>query len=527
MRLPFLLITITLCVNSISAQDIEVKKFEPMVKDQTAALNPRKDINGIVCGLVKVQLKEPGAEFEGNVMGDVQFTGNEYLVYLPNGTKRLGIKHPDYLPTTIVFADYGTKKIASSTTYELKVKTNKKQAKVDNSKKGMAVFNIKPSNAMLLIDGQIADGSGGAYTLSLPYGTHYYTVKLKDFSINNQMFLVSHDIRTINVDLTHYFAWINISSSTNDADIFINNSLMSSGSWEGYLPPSAYMIELRKDGYHSLSKTINLYESDSLFLNLPEMNVIGGKLRVKYLPNSSSVYVDGKYIGKTPLEYDGISEGSHRVEISCENYESHTDEIIMLVDQTQLLEGQLQLTDIGYLLTRANEGDVECQWRLGNIYWGNDRGGFTRKDLPYAPNHPCPRLEQDLDKAILWLEKVAATKYDYKKDRSDFPLFAKESLSRCYFLKKDFQKSFYWAEMSNDRRMKILCYYYGLGVQKDKKKCAQLILKSEWDVKQLHLDEIGLRKYEMGDNNDSVLIESIQKLFEYIDRELWEIARRM
>ena len=126
----------------IHAQDIEVKKFELLEKDQTAVTSPRKDINGTACGLVKVALKEAGAEFEGSVMGDVQFTGKEYLVYLPNGTKRLGIKHPDYLPTTIVFADYGTKKVASSTTYELKVKTNKKKAKVDNSKKGMAVFNI-------------------------------------------------------------------------------------------------------------------------------------------------------------------------------------------------------------------------------------------------------------------------------------------------------------------------------------------------------------------------------------------------
>ena len=82
-------------INSdLYAQDIEVKKFEPLEKDQTAALSPRKDINGVTCGLVKVLLKEPGAEFEGSVMGDVQFTGKEYLVYLPNGTKRLGIKHP-------------------------------------------------------------------------------------------------------------------------------------------------------------------------------------------------------------------------------------------------------------------------------------------------------------------------------------------------------------------------------------------------------------------------------------------------
>ena len=31
------------------AQDIEVKKFEPLEKDQTAALSPRLDINGVIC----------------------------------------------------------------------------------------------------------------------------------------------------------------------------------------------------------------------------------------------------------------------------------------------------------------------------------------------------------------------------------------------------------------------------------------------------------------------------------------------
>ena len=54
----------------ISVQGIEVKKFEPLEKDQTATLSPRKDINGVTCGLVKVAQKEPGAEFEGSVMDD-------------------------------------------------------------------------------------------------------------------------------------------------------------------------------------------------------------------------------------------------------------------------------------------------------------------------------------------------------------------------------------------------------------------------------------------------------------------------
>jgi hypothetical protein len=477
---------------------------------------------------VKVALKEPGAEFEGSVMGNVQFTGNEYLVYLPNGTKRLGIKHPDYLPTTIVFADYGMKKVASATTYELKVKTNKKKAKVDNSKKGMAVFNIKPSNAMLLIDGQIADGSGGAYALSLPYGTHYYTVKLKDFSINNQIFAVSQDINTINVDLTLFFTKIIISSANSDAKVFINDEFFSYGYWEGSLPPSTYNIELRKDGCHPQSKTIELYECDSMFVNFPEMKVIGGKLKINYKPDNSEVYVDGRLIGKTPFEYDGVSEGRHKVEIRCENYETSTHEIEMLVDQSLLLDGKLQLTDLGYLLTKANEGDVGCQWRLGNIYLGKDEGVFEREDLIADRHRPCPRLVRNLDKAVFWLEKAAAAKYNPQNSSYDYPRWAKESLSECYLLRKDFQKSFYWAEMSDENILLAIHYFYGLGVSSDKKKCARLLLEMEWYIKRLGLDEDMIRKCESGDVNDSVLKESINKILNFRgNKEIWNQIKEM
>ena len=523
-KLLLLLLLFPLC---LFAQDIEVKKFELLAKDQTAALNPRKDINGVTCGLVKIQLKEPGAEFEGNVMGEVQFTGSEYLVYLPNGTKRLGIKHPDYLPTTIIFADYGTKRIASSTTYELKVKANKKKAKIDNSKKGMAVFNIKPSNAMLLIDGQIADGSGGAYTLSLPYGTHYYTVKLNDFNINNQLFAVTQNINTINVDLTSFYTKIIISNVDNDTRVYINNEFKSNGYWEGFLPPSTYNIELRKEGFHPQSKTIELHECDSLYVTFPEMIVIGGKLIVNYKPDNSEVYIDGKLIGKTPLEYEGVSEGRHKVEIRCENYESSTHEIQMLVDQSQQLDGQLQLTDLGYLITRANNGDVECQWRLGNIYMDEDHGYFDRKDLEVNSSRPCPRLERNIDKAIYWHKKAAVSKRDPKSPYI-YPDWSKEALSECYFLKRDFKESFYWAEKCRYNLMLTILYYYGLGVPKDNQKCANSLLKKEWHIKRLNLDAERIRKCEAGNIDDLYLKESIEKLFNFEHKQkIWSIVKEM
>ena len=418
------------------AQDIEVKKFELMAKDQTAALSPRKDINGTVCGLVKVQLKEPGAEFEGSVMGDVQFTGSEYLVYLPNGTKRLGIKHPDYLPTTIVFADYGTKKIVSSTTYELKLKTNKKQAKVDNSKKGMAVFNIKPSNAMLLIDGQIADGSGGAYTLSLPYGTHYYTVKLKDFSINNQSVQIDKNAKNINVDLTEFFAKVDVSCKTEDADILINNEQKGVGKWGGMIIPGKYTIEAQKDGCHSQSRQVELKDNDTLLVDFPALKTITGSLRVDYEPAGADVLLNGKKVGVTPLEIKELPVGNYNLEIWKEYYVKVFTNIKIAEDQEWKESGELKLTQFGELVVNAENGN---DYSLADYYRIGSAGGYR------GMHNPCVK-----DSFHIPLNPVKTIQL-YKKSLKEKGLLdsqeAIETLGPCYPSETDDAKlSFCWAK---------------------------------------------------------------------------------
>lgn len=59
LNLRFYIIALTiLFVNNLFSQDIEVKRFELLEKDQIAMMSPRKDINGTTCGLVKVLLME-------------------------------------------------------------------------------------------------------------------------------------------------------------------------------------------------------------------------------------------------------------------------------------------------------------------------------------------------------------------------------------------------------------------------------------------------------------------------------------
>ena len=102
-----------------NAQDIEVKKFEQLEKDQTAALSPRKDINGADCALVLVRSLKKGLEFEGWVVGDVEYKNDSYLVYMANGSKNLKIKHPDYQTKAIFFGDYGIGSLKGGQMYNL------------------------------------------------------------------------------------------------------------------------------------------------------------------------------------------------------------------------------------------------------------------------------------------------------------------------------------------------------------------------------------------------------------------------
>ena len=56
---------------SLQAQELTVKRMEVAPMDLSASTQPRNDLNGNPCALVKVQLATAGAAFEGSVIGDV------------------------------------------------------------------------------------------------------------------------------------------------------------------------------------------------------------------------------------------------------------------------------------------------------------------------------------------------------------------------------------------------------------------------------------------------------------------------
>ena len=105
------------------AQELLVKSFKIATSDLTAQTQPRKDLNARNCALIKVGLGLQGVQFEGSIMGNVENKTGEYWVYMPQGNRMLKVKHANYAPVMVTFADYGVEKVESNRTYELIVVT--------------------------------------------------------------------------------------------------------------------------------------------------------------------------------------------------------------------------------------------------------------------------------------------------------------------------------------------------------------------------------------------------------------------
>ena len=119
-------------ISSALAQELTVKSFKLAGSDLTAQTQPRKDLNDRNCALIKVGIGLQGVQFEGGIMGNVENKTGEYWVYMPQGNRQLKVKHTNYAPVMVTFADYGVEKLESNRTYELIVVTYPQYAITQN-----------------------------------------------------------------------------------------------------------------------------------------------------------------------------------------------------------------------------------------------------------------------------------------------------------------------------------------------------------------------------------------------------------
>lgn len=325
------------------SQKLQVESFKITESDISAQTQPRKDLNDRNCALVKVQFVGAISEVEGNVVKPLVNHGNETWVYMPKGSRQLKLLTQSYLPVMVTFADYGVEKLESNRTYVLVlVKPSVQNEPVDAGGNFYAI-SVLPKDAKVTVDGVLQESSSdGEYSAMLPYGTHTYKVEAGGYISKSGSFSVSSgDMAPISVSLVSALAAVSVTCPTPAVSLYVDKKSVGNVPWSGSLKEGMHLIEVKKNGYRSQQKTIQLSQQQKLDVVFGELVAILGNLSVNYKPFGAEVYVDGKKLGQSPRVFNGLLVGNHQVEVRKDGYTTDKKSVTISEGQTMSISGTL------------------------------------------------------------------------------------------------------------------------------------------------------------------------------------------
>ena len=342
-KLYLILLSVFALLNTDMAQELTVKSFVLAPTDITAQTEGRKDLNGDACALVKISFVGDVADVEGNVIKPLVRRNNETWAFMTQESRQMKVVTKDYLPLMVTFGDYGIEKLQGNRTYVLTLtKPSGVQEPVDAGGNFYAI-SVQPKDAKVTIDGVLqASSSDGEYSAMLAYGSHTYKVEAGGYISKSGSFTIGKgDMTPISVSLVSALATLNVSCPTPAVSLYVDKKSVGSLPWNGSLKEGMHLLEVRKDGYRSQQKTIQLAQQQKLDVAFDALSAIQGNLSVNFKPFGSDVYVDGVKVGQSPRVFNGVLVGNHNVEIRKSGYTTSRQTVTISEGQTVSISGSL------------------------------------------------------------------------------------------------------------------------------------------------------------------------------------------
>ena len=345
-KLYLIILSVFAFLNTAMAQELMVKSFVLAPTDITAQTEGRKDLNGDACALVKISFVGDVADVEGNVIKPLVKRNNETWAFMTQESRQMKVVTKDYLPLMVTFGDYGIEKLQSNRTYVLTLtKPSGAQEPVDAGGNFYAI-SVQPKDAKVTIDGVLqASSSDGEYSAMLAYGSHTYKVEAGGYISKSGSFTIGKgDMTPISVSLVSALATLSVSCPTPAVALYVDKKSVGSLPWNGNLKEGMHLLEVRKAGYRSQQKTIQLAQQQKLDVAFDALSAIQGNLSVNFKPFGSDVYVDGVKVGQSPRVFNGVLVGNHNVEIRKSGYTTSRQTVTISEGQTASISGSLTST---------------------------------------------------------------------------------------------------------------------------------------------------------------------------------------
>ena len=343
-KLYLILLSVFALLNTAMAQELKVKSFSLAINDLTASTDTVPDKNGDPCALVKILVVDSIAKLEGFVLKTKKSSPTELWAYMSGGAKEIRIKPTHYKPLYVYFPNFGINGVEGKRTYILDLEAEKLSGNQPIDAGGnFYAISVLPKTAMLWIDGVPQEvSSDGEYSAMLAYGSHTYKVEAGGYISKSGSFTIGKgDMTPISVSLVSALATLSVSCPTPAVSLYVDKKSVGSLPWNGSLKEGMHLLEVRKDGYRSQQKTIQLAQQQKLDVAFDALSAIQGNLSVNFKPFGSDVYVDGVKVGQSPRVFNGVLVGNHNVEIRKSGYTTSRQTVTISEGQTASISGSL------------------------------------------------------------------------------------------------------------------------------------------------------------------------------------------
>lgn len=319
----------------VHAQKLNVESFVAKTNDITARTQPRQDINGNDCALVKVQLAAPNAVYEGNVIGDVAYNTSEYLVYMAQGSKKMTVKLEGYLPLEIVFQDYDVKSLEPKTVYLLIISgvMNGKVQEPVRTRTGWIILDSEPSGASVYINDEFV-GNTPLNNYKQAYGKYSYRLEHPNYHSSNGTIDLNSGRYEENIVMKPAFGSVVVKSNVDGAEVLLDGKATGKETpcTLGEVASGQHIITVRMDKYAPRQTSVVVEDGQTMSINI-SLDARFATISITSL-KGAQIFCNGKQIGTMRAEED-MMEGYYDIEARLSHHKSVTKQIQVIAGQSQ------------------------------------------------------------------------------------------------------------------------------------------------------------------------------------------------
>ncbi len=296
------------------------------------------DINDLPMGVIKIipdninEQQRMRLTFEGNLATDIeveQHEGETWVYVTARAVTFLRIKHPDFGVTEF----YPPMEIEANQCYEMTL-----QYVVPNTEPetGFLAISSEPSEANVYVDGKDY-GKTTAFITDLAAGTHelklekqgYLTVTKNIVITKGETLKLDETLQTISSQRTYLI----VKTDQPDARIYIDDNLKNTGEHaESVIIGSTHTYKIECNLYHTETGTVTVNERMTIEKKL---RPAFGYINVSTSPEQGAkVFVNGEYLGLSPIKSDKLKSGSHTVMVMKDMFKMKEQSFVVNDGQT-------------------------------------------------------------------------------------------------------------------------------------------------------------------------------------------------